>query len=484
MKVYHKMSIKQAKLSPKMQNPKSESSQSSPIDDARMNFLKAVETMQSEKLFNVRSLNKDGAYIRNIGKIYRPKLSDKTGVDTFSTVKDFKDEFMNREKVTESVIKSERGKITVKKVDAGTGWLNHPDRLTYDAIMFNPFKNGDYDGIYNKFKGLPYKPKEGATKADFAMLDAHIRDVIAGGNSEAYEYWYKWLAFIFQNIGKKTSVVPVLKGLQGAGKGIFCNFIGDLIGKAHYQAVSTPQGIVGKFNPHLESCLLLFADEALFKGDHGAQNAFKALVTEPTLNIEGKNVNIKKAPNYMNFIMASNAESVFNLEKGERRYWILQVGEAWASSNHETKDAKKMRSNYFKELGASLDSIEVKSAFYGYLLSIDLTGFYVENYPKTGAQQAELLSGLDSLGAWLYNELSESQDFDGEYTGAQLHARYIGYCDSMKLGGYDRKTPTALGLYLKKLGVSTTRKNVGQFYFFHDTQKIKELFTDYHKIDF
>ena len=151
------MSIKQAKLSPKMQNPKSESSQSSPIDDARMNFLKAVETMQSEKLFNVRSLNKDGAYIRNIGKIYRPKLSDKTGVDTFSTVKDFKDEFMNREKVTESVIKSERGKITVKKVDAGTGWLNHPDRLTYDAIMFNPFKNGDYDGIYNKFKGLPWQ---------------------------------------------------------------------------------------------------------------------------------------------------------------------------------------------------------------------------------------------------------------------------------------------------------------------------------------
>lgn len=447
-------------------------------------LLDALDAMEREQLTNVQSLNKEGAYIRNIGKIYRPKLSDKTGGDTFSKVSEFRDEFMSRAKVAESVTESARGKITVKKVDAGMAWLSHADRLTYDAIMFDPFKEGDYDGIYNKFRGLPYKPKSGATKEDFSMLDAHMRDVIAGGNSEAYEYWYKWLAFIFQNIGKKTGVVPVLKGLQGAGKGIFCNFIGDLIGKQHYQAVATPQGIVGKFNPHLESCLLLFADEALFKGDHGTQNAFKALVTEPTLNIERKGIDGKKARNYMNFIMASNAESVFNLEKGERRYWILQVGEAWAHSNQNDKKAHSIRSDYFKELGASLDSLAVKSAFLGYLLSIDLAGFDVGNYPATGAQQAELLSGLDSLGAWLYNELSELQDFEAEYTSAQLHRRYIDYCDNMKLGGYDRKTSTALGLYLKKLGVNKTRKSVGQVYFFADTAQIKELYAAHHKIDF
>ena len=445
--------------------------------------LEALESMERDQLANVLKLNKEGAYVRNLGLIYRPNLSEKTGVDTFTKANDFQNEYANLPKVAESVTE-QRGKIKVTKIDAGKAWLSHPDRLTYDAIIFNPLKTGDYDGLLNKFKGLPYQPKAGATKADFALLDAHIREVIAGGNKEAYEYWYKWLAFIFQNVGKKTGVVPVLKGLQGSGKGIFCNFLGDLIGKRHYQAIATPDKITGKFNSHLESCLLLFADEALFKGDHGAQNAFKALVTEPTLNIERKGLDSHNAPNYMNFIMASNAESVFNLEKGERRYWILQVGEAWAHSNQTTKQAHALRAQYFKELGASLESIEVKQAFLGYLESIDLSDFDVGNYPATDAQQAELLSGLDAMGAWLYDELNESSDFEGEYTGGQLHARFIGYCDKMKLGAFERKSLTALGLYLKNLGVKKQRKAQGQVYFFDNIAEIKELFTNYHAVGF
>jgi hypothetical protein len=445
--------------------------------------LEAIESMERDQLANVLSLNKKGAYVRNLGRVYRPDLSEKTGIDCFSKVADFQNECANLPKVAESITE-QRGKIKVTKIDAGKAWLTHPDRLTYDAIIFNPLKTGDYDGLLNKFKGLPYQPKTGATKADFALLDAHIREVIAGGNKEAYEYWYKWLAFVFQNVGKKTGVVPVLKGLQGSGKGIFCNFLGDLIGKRHYQAIATPDKITGKFNSHLESCLLLFADEALFKGDHGAQNAFKALVTEPTLNIERKGLDSHNAPNYMNFIMASNAESVFNLDKGERRYWILQVGEAWAYSNQTTKQSHALRAQYFKELGASLESIEVKQAFLGYLESIDLSDFDVGNYPATDAQQAELLSGLDAMGAWLYDELNESGDFEGEYTGGQLHSRFIGYCDKMKLGAFERKSLTALGLYLKNLGVKSRKTGGLIVRDFADNAKIKELFTTCHGISF
>jgi hypothetical protein len=272
--------------------------------------------------------------------------------------------------------------------------------------------------------------------------------------------------------------------LQGSGKGIFCNFLGDLIGKRHYQVVSTPDGIVGRFNGHLESCLFLFADEALFKGNRAGQDAFKALVTDSSINIENKHVNTKKAENFMNFIMASNSESVFDLEKGERRYWILEVGEAWAYSNQTTKQAHALRAQYFKELGASLASLETKQAFLGCLHSIDLSDFNVEHHPATDALQKELLNGLGAMGAWLYDELNESGDFEGEYTGAQLHDRFIGYCDKMKLGTHDRKNSTALGIYLNKLKI-TSRKSRGlMLRDFSDRAKIKGLFTDYHRVKF
>jgi hypothetical protein len=43
---------------------------------------------------------------------------------------------------------------------------------------------------------------------------------------------------------------------------------------------------------------------------------------------------------------------------------------------------------------------------------------------------------------------------------------------------------TALGLYLKKLGLKKVRKSGGQSYFFDEIEQIKELFSAYHKIEF
>jgi phage/plasmid-associated DNA primase len=131
--------------------------------------------------------------------------------------------------------------------------------------------------------------------------------------------------------------------------------------------------------------LFLFVDEAFWAGDKSGEGTLKGLVTEPTILIEPKFVNLFQAINRLKILMASNADWVVPATHDERRYFVLDVS-----------DCRHCDREYFDRLYAAIDGAELP-AFLEYLMQLDLSDFDHRNPPHTAALNAQKLAGGDSL---------------------------------------------------------------------------------------
>jgi hypothetical protein len=168
-----------------------------------------------------------------------------------------------------------------KRVPLGTWWLQHSKRRQYAGLVFHPGNNAKViDGKLNLWRGWAFEPRQG----DWSKLQDHIWIVVASRNKEVFDYVVNWLAWCVQHPDERAEVVLVMQGKRGTGKGTLANAMLKLFGQ-HGQQISSAEHLVGRFNGHLRDTVLLFADEAYWPGNKGAEGTIKRLVTEPTIFI-------------------------------------------------------------------------------------------------------------------------------------------------------------------------------------------------------
>ena len=170
-------------------------------------------------------------------------------------------------------------------------WLNSPMRRTYDQVVFDPKPGmiaGDAalpDGkVLNLYQGLAMQPRPGDCQP---ILD-HIREVWCSGDETAYDYVLGWLARMFQKPQERGHTVIVLRSGEGTGKNIIIDILVDAFGE-HATIAVKPDDLTGRFNDHLGTSVLVFANEAVWGGskehegvaeepDHGRGTASRAQV--------------------------------------------------------------------------------------------------------------------------------------------------------------------------------------------------------------
>jgi Mesyanzhinovviridae DNA primase len=157
-------------------------------------------------------------------------------------------------------------------------WLEHPQRRQYEGIVFAPGERPAPPQHYNLWHGFAVAPRQG----DCSKFLAHVRDNVCQGSERRFNWVMGWFAQVFQQPDQKPGTSLALRGRQGVGKSIVGEVIGSLLGM-HYVAVAEPRYITGRFNAHLNSCLLLHADEAFWAGDKSAEGKLKDLVAGQTL---------------------------------------------------------------------------------------------------------------------------------------------------------------------------------------------------------
>lgn len=155
--------------------------------------------------------------------------------------------------------------------DIFTLWDNHPNRLEYKNIVFDPGMTQDPNQL-NVYTGFQFTDQEcEEAYKDEKALDAvdsyleHISEIICNGKKDMYEYIKKWLAHKMQRPYEKLHTTIILSSMEGAGKGVFVYPFSVIYSKNFVKLTSMKQ-ITNRFNSILSECLLCFCDEIYSSG--------------------------------------------------------------------------------------------------------------------------------------------------------------------------------------------------------------------------
>jgi Family of unknown function (DUF5906) len=254
----------------------------------------------------------------------------------------------------------------------------------YDDLVFIPGAEREIGSQLNLWRGFGVVPKKGS----WPLMRAHMREVMAGGNDEQDSYNFRWIAWTVQNPGQQAEVAIVFRGHKGSGKGTLGNALCRIFGR-HGLQVSDKKHLTGTFNMHMSQCAFLFADEAYWPGDKDGEGALKRLITEPTLTIEPKGLDLFTVPNNLHVMIAGNEEWIIPASGDERRYAVNEV------SNH-----RKGNTQYFTNLYAEMSNGGLAAMLYD-LKAENLGRWHPRNdVPQTaGLHKQKALSrrGIDRL---------------------------------------------------------------------------------------
>lgn len=347
-------------------------------------------------LYGVRPKKDKDNYIEELNKIFfvveseggkcriaffedrRFERKQTRSVLVIQTFHDFSNRYMNQQI---EIGRTDKGQPIYKAL--GKYWLEHPKRRQYSRIDFLPSGEVPVD-VYNLWQGFAYTPQKG----QWRYMQRHIWHVLAKRNKKAFRYIVQWAAWAVQNPGEPAEVALVFKGGKGTGKGTFCRWLKILFGQ-HGLQIFSAEHISGRFNGHLQDCVLLFADEAIAPNDRNAEAILKGFLTEPTLPMERKGYDVTQVPNHLHVVMASNSDWVVPASGDERRFAVFEV------SNEKTG-----QHDWFERLNEEMENGGAKAMLH-FLLNLNLGGWHPrKNIPENSAltdQRIQSLRGPEKI---------------------------------------------------------------------------------------
>jgi Bifunctional DNA primase/polymerase, N-terminal/Family of unknown function (DUF5906)/Primase C terminal 1 (PriCT-1) len=335
--------------------------------------------------------------------------------------------------------------IDGKKAQLGDTWFHHPNRRQYTGLTFDPKETPE--GYYNLWQGFAVEPKEGSC----SLYLHHVKENIANGDKEVYDYIIGWMAHTVQNPHILLGTAIVLRGAMGVGKGVFAEQFGKLFGR-HYMLLADSGQLTGRFNGHMKDKVVLFADEAFWAGDKEAEGKLKSMITEPTLAIESKGKDISTVNNHLHMIFATNNDWAAPAGPRERRFCIVDVGEKHLQDTE-----------YFGAVVNQMNNGGREALLY-YLMNYDVSNLNLRKFPQTKAlMETKLLSFKPAEKFW-HHILSTGYLSPGNENGwgsgivetKYLHEKYLEFVKDTGLK--HKATETELGINLSKLLGGTSFK--------------------------
>lgn len=314
-------------------------------------------------------------------------------------------------------------------------WLRHAERRCYRGVVFAPGR--DVPGIYNLWRGFPIEPCAG----DCSLYKRFLLDTVCGGDARLAIWLWAWLAHIIQLPDQPIGVAVVLRGRQGIGKTLFGQLFGELIGP-HYVLADMPAHVTGRFNAHLEQCLLLQVDDAIMTGRE-VLGRLKGLIAGRTQIIERKGVDVHEAKNFMRLLITSNERWIVPAGLDERRFAVFDVDDGAA------RDPSMFAALYEQMRNGG------REALMDELLGCDLSDVDLRKPPMTRALADQKIESLKPEWRWWHECLCRGSQLRGG--GWQqcvprdaLYQDYIETCDMVGLRE-QRGWQTGLGIALRQL---------------------------------
>lgn len=267
--------------------------------------------------------------------------------------------------------------------------LNVASKLPfYKRVTFQPNKDHLKSGELNMFTGFRAQLVDEIKPDLIYPILHHIKTCWADDDEDLYNYIIHWFKMCFLKPWEKTGIVLLLFGLEGTGKGILIdNLIIPFIYGSKISCVSQGLGpITQRFNSICMNKLFICANEVSSgEGFHNTFDRLKAIITDKTISIEKKGIDIfKDYPNYINFMFTTNNMQSVKLGRTDRRYCCL-----------ETSSRYKGDFDYFDTLLSSCNQ-EVANHFFTYCINYKKTR-NIRNIPMTPLKSDMMLNSKTSV---------------------------------------------------------------------------------------
>ena len=258
----------------------------------------------------------------------------------------------------------------------------------YKNITFQPNQDDVKPHEFNMYPGFQAKRVDVVDMDLIQPILNHIKTCWADDDEDIYDYILHWFHKALSQPWEKTGVVLLLYGLEGTGKGLLIdNLLIPYIYGDNVACVSqglTP--ITQRFNSICMNKTFICCNEVSTEGGfHTSFEKLKALITDKTISIEKKGIDIfKDYPNFINFIFTTNNTDSVKLGKSDRRYCCL-----------ETSPRYKGNYDYFDVLLASCNQ-EVGNHLYTYFCDFKKTR-NIRKIPTTKLKQDMMLNATTSM---------------------------------------------------------------------------------------
>lgn len=283
---------------------------------------------------------------------------------------------------------------STKLVTISDYWLTTPGvARRYNRLVFAPPGSPEVVTAddFNIWGGLSVAPNKG----DWSAIHDYILNVLCAGNEELLHWVLNWIAALVQQPGRRAMSAVLLKGAQGTGKTTLGRFIGSFFREMDWVHLTDPARLTARFNSYLANKPFVVADEAVW-GTAAAADLLKGLITEPTIQAEQKYRPVEEVPNLMHLLVISNHETPLPVERGDRRFCVLEVS-----------DARKQDTAYFTDLARQWNAGAREA------MLADLTAWKVDwdalmHPPATDAKAAMKAASLSPVEVWWQDRLANA----------------------------------------------------------------------------
>lgn len=254
-------------------------------------------------------------------------------------------------------------------------WVTDPTMRCFDDIGCYPPPCKVPKGHCNIWTESPYADYQSSgedVSEGVKMFLDHLH-VLCNHEEVVYEYVLNWLAHSFQLPGIKKQPMITLISEEGAGKTAVVQYMKAILGfKKVLESTNPEQEVWGNFNELMMSAFLVVLSETDKRNSSGSDGKIKALITDPTLNINPKGKAAFIMQSYHRFIMCTNNIDPVKTHKHDRRNVIIRAS-----------DEKIGDRAYFTKLHDNIENKEIIAGIYRFFMERDLEGVNLTELPRT-----------------------------------------------------------------------------------------------------
>lgn len=266
-------------------------------------------------------------------------------------------------------------------------WVEAYSRQTNTKVVFQPTAHPSELNLWDE---LPCTPMNG----DVSLFNELIEKVISNGNKTKAKWFKQWLAHIVQKPEQKATLVPVLIGDQGNGKGLVTEGVMAKILGPFFNKIMTAQTLKERFNEEQSKKFLTFIDEATWRGDKVEDGILKSLTGSADMTVEAKFGARYRLNNYSRYIIASNNPEAVAIERSNRRYLVFVVNPEYCN-----------RLSFFGPFWDGLKTGTLANHIYHDLLNTDISDFSPFLLPKFDNEAGNMKIATEGSVAQFWHDL-------------------------------------------------------------------------------